>query len=172
VEGDRKTKTGQENFSTTQDITRNLGKKQCQKKAHAFAQHLAEVFQPHPSENEHKEEEILTQLQRLPTNYNHQSILSKELKFKKSSVVYPKKSSDYDLITGKILKELPIIEIKYLTHLFNALFNSIFICYCHSQIFELCHIFKGYICFLYVTILLFMLVTRQQHILSFLCVYF
>jgi hypothetical protein len=26
----------------------------------------------------------------------------------------------YDLITGKILKELPIIGIKYLTQLFNA----------------------------------------------------
>jgi hypothetical protein len=32
----------------------------------------------------------------------------------------PKKSSGYDLITGKILKELPIIEIKYLTQLFNV----------------------------------------------------
>jgi hypothetical protein len=32
----------------------------------------------------------------------------------------PKKSSGYDLITGKILKELPIIGIKYLTQLFNA----------------------------------------------------
>jgi hypothetical protein len=33
----------------------------------------------------------------------------------------PKKSSGYDLITGKILKELPIIGIKYLTKLFNAI---------------------------------------------------
>jgi hypothetical protein len=33
----------------------------------------------------------------------------------------PKKSSGYDLITGKILKELPIIGIKYLTQLFNAI---------------------------------------------------
>jgi hypothetical protein len=32
----------------------------------------------------------------------------------------PKKSSGYDLITGTILKELPIIGIKYLTQLFNA----------------------------------------------------
>jgi hypothetical protein len=31
-----------------------------------------------------------------------------------------KKSSGYDLINGKILKELPIIGIKYLTKLFNA----------------------------------------------------
>jgi hypothetical protein len=32
----------------------------------------------------------------------------------------PKKSSGYDLIIGKILKELPVIEIKYLTQLFNT----------------------------------------------------
>jgi hypothetical protein len=32
----------------------------------------------------------------------------------------PKKSSGYDLITGKILKELPTIRIKYLIQLFNA----------------------------------------------------
>jgi hypothetical protein len=32
----------------------------------------------------------------------------------------PKKSSGYDLITGKILKELPTIGIKYLTQLFNV----------------------------------------------------
>jgi hypothetical protein len=31
-----------------------------------------------------------------------------------------KKSSDYDLITGKILKGLPINEIQYLSQLFNA----------------------------------------------------
>jgi hypothetical protein len=34
--------------------------------------------------------------------------------------LHPKKSSGYDLITGRILKELPIIGIKYLTQLFNA----------------------------------------------------
>jgi hypothetical protein len=33
----------------------------------------------------------------------------------------PKKSPCYDLITGKILKELPIIGIKYLTQLFCGL---------------------------------------------------
>jgi hypothetical protein len=36
------------------------------------------------------------------------------------SSLNPKKSSGYDLITGKILKELPILGIKYLTQLFNA----------------------------------------------------
>jgi hypothetical protein len=36
----------------------------------------------------------------------------------------PKKSSGYDLITGKILKELPIIGINYLTQLFNAVLHK------------------------------------------------
>jgi DNA-binding winged helix-turn-helix (wHTH) protein len=31
TEGDQEKKTGQETFSTTKDITRNLGKKQCRK---------------------------------------------------------------------------------------------------------------------------------------------
>jgi hypothetical protein len=35
------------------------------------------------------------------------------------SSLNPKKSSGCDLITGKILKELPITGIKYLTQLFN-----------------------------------------------------
>jgi hypothetical protein len=33
----------------------------------------------------------------------------------------PKKSPGYDLITGQILKELPIIGTKYRTQLFNAI---------------------------------------------------
>jgi hypothetical protein len=81
VEGDQENKTGQGTFSTTYDITRNLGKEQCQK-AHAFAEHLAQVFQLHPPENEPEEEKAL--------------------------------------ITGKILKVLPTIGIKYFTQLFNA----------------------------------------------------
>jgi hypothetical protein len=37
-----------------------------------------------------------------------------------SSNPHSNKSSVYDLVTGKILKERPIIVIKYLTQLFNA----------------------------------------------------
>jgi hypothetical protein len=53
--------------------------------AHTFAEHLANVFQPHPSENEPEVEEALIQLLKTPYNSNQQSTVSKEMKFKKSS---------------------------------------------------------------------------------------
>jgi hypothetical protein len=35
-------------------------------KAHAFAKHPADIFQPHPSENKPEEEEALNQLLEVP----------------------------------------------------------------------------------------------------------
>jgi hypothetical protein len=79
-------------------------------KTNSFAEHLAKVFQPHPSENE-PEEEALTQL--LETPYQ---LIPPINRFKRAEVrevinsLNPKKSSGYDFITGKILKKLPILE--------------------------------------------------------------
>jgi hypothetical protein len=98
-----------------------LGKKQRQK-AHAFAEYLANVFQPHPSDIEPKEEEALIQL--LETPYQLKPPINRLKRAEVQEVINslnPKKSSGYDLITGKILKELSIIGIKYLTQLFNAI---------------------------------------------------
>jgi hypothetical protein len=57
------------------------------KNVHALAKHLADGFQPHPSENESKEEEPLTQLLEPSYQLDHDSNISKELKFKTSSAI-------------------------------------------------------------------------------------
>jgi hypothetical protein len=120
VEGDKENKTGQEILSTSQNTPRNLGKSNVGK-AHAFAEHLTKVFQPHPTENKPEEKEVLTQLLHTP----NQPELPPN-RFKKAEVqeiitsLNPKKSSGYDLITGRILKELQPIATKHLTQLFNA----------------------------------------------------
>jgi hypothetical protein len=90
-------------------------------KAHAFAEHLADVFQPHPSENEPEEEEALIQL--LETPYQLEPPINCLKRAEVQEVInslHLKKSSGYEIISGKILKELPTIGIKYLTQLFNA----------------------------------------------------
>jgi hypothetical protein len=53
----------------------------------------------------------------------------------------------------------------------HSLLNTISLCYYHSQISELCHIFVTPVSYLYVIMLPCILVTRQQHTLSFLYVY-
>jgi hypothetical protein len=78
-------------------------------------------FQLHLSEHEPKEEEALIQLQESPYQLKPQIN-----RFKRAEVqevvtnLNPKKSSGYNLITGKILKELPIVGIKHLIQLLNA----------------------------------------------------
>jgi hypothetical protein len=90
-------------------------------KAHAFAEHLANTFQPHPSEIQHEEEEALMQLLEAPYQLEPPINCLKRAEFQEViKSLYPKKSPGYDHITGKILKELPTIGIKYLTQLFNA----------------------------------------------------
>jgi hypothetical protein len=67
------------------------------------------------------EEEALVQL--LETPYQLEPPINRLKRTEVQEVINrlnPKKSSGYDLITGKILKELPIIGIKYRTQFFNS----------------------------------------------------
>jgi hypothetical protein len=73
-------------------------------KAHAFVKHLANVYQPHPSESEPEEEAALTRL--LETIYQLEPPINrlKRAEVQDVNSLNPKKSSGYDLITLKILK--------------------------------------------------------------------
>jgi len=55
--------------------------------------------------------------------------------------------------------------------LFSFNVNANFICYFHSQIFELRHIFKEFIRNQYMVILSYILVTRHNHTINPLCIY-
>jgi hypothetical protein len=68
-----------------------------------------------------KRKKRLCNFSRPPTNSNRQSAISKRAEVQEViNSLNPKKSPGYNLITGRILKELPITGIKYLTQLFNA----------------------------------------------------
>jgi hypothetical protein len=90
-------------------------------KANTFAENLANVFQLHRSENAPVGEKALTHY--LETPYQLEPPLNRLLRSKVHAFVknlIPKKSPGYDLITGKILKKLPVVGIQYLTQIFNA----------------------------------------------------
>jgi hypothetical protein len=81
------------------------------KNTHAFPKHLADIFQLPPSENEPEEEEAL--IQTLDAPYQLRQPIKHFQRAEVQEVISnlnPEISSDYDLITGKILKELPVLE--------------------------------------------------------------
>jgi hypothetical protein len=101
--------------------TRGTWARTSTEKVLTLADHLTSVFQPHPSENPPEEEEALS-LQ-LKILYQLKSPLSRFHRSEVQTVISnlkPKSSPGYDLITGKILQELPPTGIKYLTQIFNA----------------------------------------------------
>jgi hypothetical protein len=50
--------------------------------------------------------------------------------------------------------------------------NVILICQCRPQVFEFCHIFKRFISYPYILVLSWVPMTRHDHILCLLCIYF
>jgi hypothetical protein len=89
-------------------------------KAQTFAEHLASVFWPHPSQTNPEEEHLILefesphQLEPQPRHFRRSEVQVVINNFK------AKHSPRYDLITGKILQEFPPTAVKYLTQLFNA----------------------------------------------------
>jgi hypothetical protein len=92
-------------------------------KTNTFTEHLANVFQYHPSENSPAEEEALIHHLETPYQLDPPSTVSCDQKFmplSKISIQKKKESPEYNLITGKILQELTVVGIQYLTQIFNA----------------------------------------------------
>jgi hypothetical protein len=74
-------------------------------------------------ENQPEEEEALMQLLEIPYQLEPPINRLKGAEVKEViNSLNPEKSPGSDLISGKILKELPTIGIKYLTPIFNAVF--------------------------------------------------
>ena len=98
----------------------NTWAKTAKEKATLFGDHFAKVFEPFPPQLPNQDDEILEYLNSpnqlcMPIS----SFTYAELK-KAISKLNVKKAPGYDLITGKILKEMPPQGITFITQLFNA----------------------------------------------------
>ena len=98
-------------------------------KAHTFAEHLAQVFTPNPYEGLPEDESAIHDILNGPqANDVHYTIL----RFTKHEVasairqIGDRKAPGYDLITSRVLKELPKKGIMYVTTLFNAVLRLSF----------------------------------------------
>ena len=88
-----------------------------------FAEHLSKVFQPSPSEGIQEEDNRIREFidatgqMDLPIKkFSQTKILDLLVKW-----LNTKKAPGYDLITSKVLKELPDKAHKFITQLFNAI---------------------------------------------------
>lgn len=90
-------------------------------KTEFFAKHLEKVFTPNPEINPYEDEEEI--LQYLDTKRQHEAKINKFTikEVKKVILMDGTLRKAQDLITGKILKELPDVGFKFLTQLYNCL---------------------------------------------------
>lgn len=103
-----------------------------QQKASAFAEHLEKVFQPFPAVIPHNEEEEIHQYLQAPFQLSPpiKKIKASEVRQIISTNLNIKKAPGYDLISGKVLQELPPKGIKFITMIFNSVLR---LCYFPSQ---------------------------------------
>jgi hypothetical protein len=94
-------------------------------KANVLAEHFANVFKPYNSEMTKEEEKEILHALETPGQLE-----TPVKKFKLAEVrsainqLPPKKAPGYDLITGRVLKELPDIGIRTITHIFNSVLRT------------------------------------------------
>jgi hypothetical protein len=94
-------------------------------KAHVLADHFAHVFQPHDSEIPDVEEREILQPQEAPSRLE-----TPVKKFKITEVraaikhIRTKKAPGYELITGRILKELPEVGLRATILIFNSVVRT------------------------------------------------
>lgn len=96
-------------------------------KAILFAEHLSEVFTPNTDSGSSK---IDTVLESLSASHQLSPPIAKFTKKEVCSVINKlniNKAPGYDLITGKIMKELPEVCITYLTQIYNAILQRKFV---------------------------------------------
>ena len=93
--------------------------------ANLLAKHFENVFKPYPSEiSESKERAILLALASsgLPQNpFRTFKLTEVRTAINK---LRPTKSPGYDLITGKVLQELPEVGLRAITQLFNSILRT------------------------------------------------
>lgn len=95
-------------------------------KAEVFARHLVDVFQPHPPENNYDIEKEVEQFLNEPYQLDlpPQSFTVHEVQRIILTNLNPKKSPGYDLIGGRILKELSTKGLQFLTQLYNSVLRT------------------------------------------------
>lgn len=94
-----------------------------EEKANVFADHLYEVFQPNPTDIINSIDDDVQAF--LDSPYQLEPPLQKFTVKQVADIIEtklnPKKSPGHDLITVKILKELPEVGLKYITQIYNAI---------------------------------------------------
>ena len=92
-------------------------------KATAFAEHLTTVFSPFPSQLTASDEELILHKIHAPHQmaFPLKKIRSHEVVQIIHRQTHPTKSPGYDLITGRILKELSHKGIRAITQIYNAI---------------------------------------------------